>query len=79
MGSRGSRSFEQNGAQPMTRSANPAPQAAVPSTSPMGAAAAAGGGSFFQRHPFLTGIAGGSSLDAVQQYGRHWAMQWAAY
>jgi predicted lipid-binding transport protein (Tim44 family) len=59
MGSRGSRSFEQNGAQPMTRSANPAPQSAVPSTSPMGAAAAAGGGSFFQRHPFLTGIAGG--------------------
>jgi predicted lipid-binding transport protein (Tim44 family) len=58
-GSRGSRSFEQNGAQPLTRSMNPAPQATVPSTSPMGAPAAAAGGSFFQRHPFLTGLAGG--------------------
>jgi len=55
MGSRGSRTFEQNGAAPVTRSMNPSPQ----STSPLGAAAPAAGGSFFQRHPFLTGLAGG--------------------
>ena len=60
MGSRGQRTFEQNGAAPITRSANPTP--ASPSASPMGApagAAAGAGGSFFQRHPFLTGLAGG--------------------
>jgi predicted lipid-binding transport protein (Tim44 family) len=57
MGSRGSRSFEQNGAAPLTRSATPAPHAA-PAAGMAGGAAAAGG-SFFQRHPFLTGIAGG--------------------
>jgi len=56
MGSRGLRSFENNGASPLTRSINPSPQA----TSPLGAPAYGyGGGSFFQRHPFLTGIAGG--------------------
>ena len=57
MGSRGARSFENNGAAPLTRSVNPAPRA----TSPLGAPAPAyaGGGSFFQRHPFLTGLAGG--------------------
>jgi predicted lipid-binding transport protein (Tim44 family) len=56
MGSRGSRSFENNGAAPLTRSANPAPRA----TSPLGSAApAVAGGSFFQRHPFLSGLAGG--------------------
>ena len=57
-GSRGARTFEHNGAAPITRSMNPSPQ----STSPLGgmsAPAYAGGGSFFQRHPFLTGIAGG--------------------
>lgn len=57
MGSRGTRTFENNGAAPVTRSMNPAPQ----STSPgFGAPAPAyGGGSFFQRHPFLTGLFGG--------------------
>src|SRR5205823_4641400 len=59
MGSRGTRTFENNGAAPVTRSMTQT----TPSTSPLGAgagaAAAAGGGSFFQRHPFLTGIAGG--------------------
>src|SRR5437660_9648363 len=57
MGSRGARSFENNGAAPLTRSVNPTPRA----TSPLGGAAPAlaGGGSFFQRHPFLTGLAGG--------------------
>ena len=58
MGSRGLRSFDNNGAAPLSRSINPSPQAA----SPLGGAApafGAGGGSFFQRHPFLTGLAGG--------------------
>jgi len=57
MGSRGTRTFEDNGGSAITRSANPTPQ----STSPFGGvgAPAFGGGSFFQRHPFLTGLAGG--------------------
>jgi predicted lipid-binding transport protein (Tim44 family) len=56
MGSRGSRSFDQNGAAPLTRSTNPAPAVAGGAA---GGAAAATGGSFFQRHPMLTGLAGG--------------------
>lgn len=55
MGSRGSRTFEPNNAAPITRSMNPAPSARAPFASP----AAGYGGSFFQRHPFLTGLAGG--------------------
>ena len=51
-GSRGSRSFEHNGGAPLARSAQPTPSAGA-----FGGAAT--GGSFFQRHPFLTGIAGG--------------------
>ncbi|MGE5270530.1 MAG: Tim44 domain-containing protein [Thiohalocapsa sp.] len=59
MGSRGSRTFEHNNAAPITRSMTPsAPRATTPATG-MGAPAAAAGGSFFQRHPFLTGLAGG--------------------
>jgi predicted lipid-binding transport protein (Tim44 family) len=58
MGSRGSRTFEGNGAQPLSRSttAQPPPggQAGLAPTPAYG-----GGGSFFQRHPFLTGLAGG--------------------
>ena len=56
MGSRGSRTFEQNGAAPISRSMTQTPQAASPLS---GMAAPAMGGSFFQRHPFLTGLAGG--------------------
>jgi len=49
MGSRGARSFENNGASPLSRSmTNVAPS---PSSSM--------GGSFFSRHPFLTGLMGG--------------------
>ena len=51
-GSRGSRSFEHNGGAPLARSTSPSPSAGA-----MGGAAT--GGSFFQRHPFLTGLAGG--------------------
>jgi predicted lipid-binding transport protein (Tim44 family) len=56
MGSRGSRTFENNGAAPITRSMTQTPQS---SPSFGGAPAPAYGGSFFQRHPFLTGLAGG--------------------
>jgi predicted lipid-binding transport protein (Tim44 family) len=56
MGSRGTRTFDNNGAAPLSRSMTQTPSA----TSPLaGAGAGAMGGSFFQRHPFLTGIAGG--------------------
>jgi predicted lipid-binding transport protein (Tim44 family) len=58
MGSRGTRTFDHNGAAPVTRSMNPTPQATSPLSS--GAAAPAmAGGSFFQRHPFMSGLAGG--------------------
>lgn len=53
MGSRGSRSWDNNGGQPFNRSL--APQPGFGSGYP----ASAYGGSFFQRHPFLTGLAGG--------------------
>jgi len=62
MGSRGLRTYENNSAQPLSRSATPMPEA---STSRPGGFAPAmpspayGGGSFFQRHPFFTGLAGG--------------------
>jgi predicted lipid-binding transport protein (Tim44 family) len=55
MGSRGTRTFENNGAAPVTRSMNPTAPSA---TSPLGGAPAYGG-SFFQRHPFMTGLFGG--------------------
>ena len=54
-GSRGLRSFDNNGAAPLSRSMTQTPSA----TSPLGGAAPAYGGSFFQRHPFLSGLAGG--------------------
>jgi predicted lipid-binding transport protein (Tim44 family) len=54
-GSRGGRTWEYNRAQPLGRSATPqpAPGFGMPSSSYYG------GGSFFGRHPFLTGLAGG--------------------
>src|SRR5439155_167898 len=61
MGSRGSRTYENNGAQPLSRSVTPLPQTPrSPGLAPATPSPAyAGGGSFFQRHPFLTGLAGG--------------------
>src|SRR5256885_10938398 len=58
MGSRGSRTYENNDAAPVTRSMTPSNPSA---TSPMGGtpSPAYAGGSFFQRHPFMTGLAGG--------------------
>jgi predicted lipid-binding transport protein (Tim44 family) len=58
LGSRGLRTYENNNAQPLSRSMTPLPQTPVqPGLTP--AVPAYGGGSFFQRHPFLTGLAGG--------------------
>jgi predicted lipid-binding transport protein (Tim44 family) len=58
MGSRGLRTYENNNAQPLSRSTTPAPESPTqPGLTP--AAPMYGGGSFFQRHPFLTGLAGG--------------------
>ncbi|HYM72060.1 MAG TPA: TIM44-like domain-containing protein [Stellaceae bacterium] len=54
MGSRGSRTFENNGAAPMGRTMHS--EAPSPSS---GFSPGAVGGSFFSRHPFLTGLAGG--------------------
>jgi len=51
MGSRGLRSFENNGAAPLSRTME------TPSSGY--GAPYAGGGSFFSRHPFLTGLFGG--------------------
>jgi predicted lipid-binding transport protein (Tim44 family) len=60
MGSRGSRTYDSNGAQPLSRSVTPRPEAPrQPGLAPAAPAPAYGGGSFFQRHPFLTGLAGG--------------------
>ncbi|MGC2522495.1 MAG: TIM44-like domain-containing protein [Stellaceae bacterium] len=56
-GSRGVRSWDYNGAQPLNRSAAP-PAPSRPGFAP-GMSGPGYGGSFFQRHPFLTGIAGG--------------------
>jgi predicted lipid-binding transport protein (Tim44 family) len=56
-GGRGVRSWENNGAQPLSRSLAPRPSGA-PGAAPALPAPAYGGG-FYQRHPFLTGLAGG--------------------
>jgi predicted lipid-binding transport protein (Tim44 family) len=54
MGSRGLRTFENNGAAPIARSLTQTPRAASPAYG-----MPAYGGSFFHRHPFLTGLFGG--------------------
>jgi len=61
MGSRGLRTYENNGAQPLSRSMTPTPQAPnqQPGYAPAPSFGGFGGGSFFSRHPFLTGLAGG--------------------
>ncbi len=59
IGSRGSRSWENNGAQPLNRSLTPSRPYAQPGFAPRPGYPVYGG-SFFQRHPFLTGLAGGA-------------------
>jgi predicted lipid-binding transport protein (Tim44 family) len=60
MGSRGLRTYENNNAQPLNRSVTPLPSTPrQPGFTPAAPSPAFGGGSFFQRHPFLTGLAGG--------------------
>lgn len=58
VGSRGSRTYDQNGAKPMEQSSTPKPSATAPAAgSP--APAAQSNPSFLQRHPLLSGIAAG--------------------
>jgi predicted lipid-binding transport protein (Tim44 family) len=59
MGSRGSRTFENNSAQPLSRSMTTQSPAAAAQPGLAPSPAYGGGGSFFQRHPFMTGLAGG--------------------
>jgi predicted lipid-binding transport protein (Tim44 family) len=59
MGSRGSRTWQNNNAQPLSRSVTPLPQTPRQPVLAPGSPSPAYGGSFFQRHPFLTGLAGG--------------------
>jgi predicted lipid-binding transport protein (Tim44 family) len=57
-GSRGSRTYDNNGAAPMQRSLTPREQPSSPSSRP-GYAPYGQQPSFAQQHPFLTGLAGG--------------------
>lgn len=54
-GSRGSRTYEPNGGSSLSRSATPSPMTGAPGYG-------YGGGSFFHRHPILTGLFGGLLL-----------------
>ncbi len=58
MGSRGLRTYQNDNAQPLSRSMTPQTPT-QPGLPPAVPSPAYGGGSFFQRHPFLTGLAGG--------------------
>ncbi|HEX3501652.1 MAG TPA: TIM44-like domain-containing protein [Stellaceae bacterium] len=60
MGSRGSRTYSNNGAAPMERSVTPTPAPSQPSFAPRPSPMApAYGGGFMQRNPFMTGLLGG--------------------
>ncbi len=63
MGSRGSRTHQDNGAKPIEQSTTAKPSTTAPpsttATSPMGQPAPATSPSWFQRNPLLAGIAGG--------------------
>jgi predicted lipid-binding transport protein (Tim44 family) len=59
-GSRGSRTYQDNSARPMERSITPQPSPSQPQYSPRPSAPAPGfQPGFAQRHPFLSGLAGG--------------------
>src|SRR5260221_8509384 len=60
MGSRGSRTYDNNGGAPMQRSVTPTPAPAQPQFAPRpGPLAPAYGGGFLQHHPFMRGLMGG--------------------
>lgn len=59
VGSRGSRTYDQNGAKPMEQSTTPKPAPAPSPTAGSPAPAAQPAPSFLQRHPLLSGIAAG--------------------
>ncbi len=59
-GSRGSRTYSNDGAAPMQRSLTPTPSPSQPSFAPRPAPLApAYGGGFMQQHPFMSGLMGG--------------------
>src|SRR5258708_11317290 len=60
MGSRGSRTYDNNGGAPMQRSVTPTPAPSQPQFAPRpGPLAPAYGGGFMQQHPFMSGLMGG--------------------
>lgn len=62
IGSRGSRTYQDNGARPIEQSATPRPSATPPpqaANNPIHQPSPAASGSWFQRNPLLAGIAGG--------------------
>src|SRR6266851_5030222 len=59
-GSRGSRTYSNDGAAPMQRSLTPTPSPSQPSLAPRPSPLApAYGGGFMQQHPFMSGLMGG--------------------
>ena len=59
-GSRGSRTYQNNGAAPMQRSLTPTPSPSQPNFAPRPSPFAPGyGGGFMQQHPFMSGLLGG--------------------
>jgi predicted lipid-binding transport protein (Tim44 family) len=58
-GSRGSRSYSGNEAQPLQRSVTPPPAPRAPQYAPSPSYASPYGGGFMQRHPFMSGLFGG--------------------
>ncbi len=58
-GSRGSRTYDQNGAAPVQRSVTPQTAPSPSNPARPGMAPQPAGGSWFQQHPFLSGLAGG--------------------
>jgi len=59
IGSRGSRTYDQNGAKPIQQSATPKPATTAPQQAPTAQPAPATQPSFLHRNPLLAGIAGG--------------------
>lgn len=59
MGSRGSRTYSNNGGAPLERSMTPTPAPSQPSFAPRPSPMAPAYGGFMQQHPFMSGLMGG--------------------